>query len=245
MIVIPAIDIKDGKCVRLRQGKMDSSTIFNDDPPEQARKWEALGASRIHVVDLNGSVGGKPVNLDVVGKIAAAVPVPVQLGGGVRDRATAAVYLDMGVDRVIVGTMAAKEPEKARDLISEFPGRIAIGIDALRGWVAVQGWTESTSVKASDLAAQFDAHRPAAFIYTDIERDGMMQGPNVAATREFAESTSTPVILSGGVSALEDVRKALALEKFGIVGIIIGRALYDGKIDLKEAIALTEKRDAR
>ncbi|MEW6114254.1 MAG: 1-(5-phosphoribosyl)-5-[(5-phosphoribosylamino)methylideneamino]imidazole-4-carboxamide isomerase [Thermodesulfobacteriota bacterium] len=245
MIVIPAIDIKDGKCVRLRQGKMDSSTIFNDAPPEQARKWEALGASRIHVVDLNGSVGGKPVNLDVVGKIAAAVRVPVQLGGGVRDRATAAMYLDMGVDRLIVGTMAAKEPEKARDLLSEFPGRIAIGIDALRGWVAVQGWTESTSVKASDLAAQFDAHYPAAFIYTDIERDGMMQGPNIAATREFAESTSTPVILSGGVSALEDVRKALALEKFGIVGIIIGRALYDGKIDLREAIGLTEKPDAR
>jgi phosphoribosylformimino-5-aminoimidazole carboxamide ribotide isomerase len=224
---------------------MDSSTIFNDAPPEQARQWEALGASRIHVVDLNGSVGGKPVNLDVVGKIAAAVRVPVQLGGGVRDRATAAMYLDMGVDRLIVGTMAAKEPEKARDLLSEFPGRIAIGIDALRGWVAVQGWTESTSVRASDLAAQFDAHHPAAFIYTDIERDGMMQGPNIGATREFAESTSTPVILSGGVSALEDVRNALALENYGIVGIIIGRALYDGKIDLREAIALTEKRDAR
>jgi len=245
VILIPAIDIKDGKCVRLRQGKMDSSTIFSDAPPEQAKKWEALGAARIHVVDLDGSVGGTPVNLELVGKIAASVRIPVQLGGGVRDRATAAMCLDMGVDRLILGTMAAKEPERALELLSEFPGRIAIGIDARRGWVAVQGWTESTSMRASELAAQYDGRHPAAFIYTDIERDGMMQGPNIAATREFAESVSTPVILSGGVSALEDVRNALTLEQFGIVGIIIGRALYDGKIDLREAIALAEKRDAR
>ncbi|MGO9570750.1 MAG: 1-(5-phosphoribosyl)-5-[(5-phosphoribosylamino)methylideneamino]imidazole-4-carboxamide isomerase [Desulfomonilaceae bacterium] len=245
MIIVPAIDLKDGKCVRLRQGNMDTPTVFNEDPGAQARAWESLGAPRIHVVDLDGSVGGKPTNLQQIRDIVKEVRVPIQVGGGIRSDNTIRMYLDIGVGTVILGTVAAKNPELVLTYLSLFPGQVAIGIDARAGEVAVEGWTESAHVKASDLAARFDSASPSAFIYTDIERDGMMQGPNIEATKEFASKTSTPVILSGGMSTLSDVKKALPLEKDGVMGIIIGRALYEGTIDLKEAIDLAKKGNAR
>ena len=244
MIIIPAIDLKDGKCVRLRQGKMDSSTVFADDPATQARTWADMGAQRIHVVDLDGSVSGKPRNLSVVKQIAEAVSIPVQLGGGIRTADTIRLYLDMGVTTVILGTVAALEPEKTKDLISRFSGRVAVGIDPRSGWVAVEGWTESANVKATDLAPRFESSPPEAFIYTDIDRDGMIRGPNIGATREFANATSVPVILSGGVTSIDDVKNAFALESAGVMGIIIGRALYEGAIDFREAITLVEKKHA-
>jgi phosphoribosylformimino-5-aminoimidazole carboxamide ribotide isomerase len=245
MIIIPAIDLKDGKCVRLRQGRMDSSTIFNDDPAAQARLWEDMGASKIHVVDLDGSVGGKPINYNRIKEITSAVDVPVQLGGGIRSPEVIRAYLDIGINTAILGTIAAKEPEKVKEFISEFPGRLAIGIDARSGIVAVQGWIESAGMKATDLAARYADSPPASFIYTDIDRDGMMRGPNIEATEDFAQNTLVPVILSGGVSTLSDVERALALEKSGVVGIIIGRALYEGTIDLQEAIAIVGRGNAR
>jgi phosphoribosylformimino-5-aminoimidazole carboxamide ribotide isomerase len=219
---------------------MDSSTIFNEDPVAQALTWENSGASRIHLVDLDGSVGGSPANLKSIKGIVQKVRVPVQLGGGIRDVDTIRMYLDLGIATVILGTVAAKDPERVLDYLETFPKKVAIGIDARSGLVAVQGWTESTQVKATELAARFDASAPAAFIYTDIDRDGMMQGPNIDATREFARSVSTPVILSGGISSISDIEHALALEKDGVMGIITGRALYEGKIDLVTAIELAE-----
>jgi phosphoribosylformimino-5-aminoimidazole carboxamide ribotide isomerase len=240
MIIIPAIDLKEGKCVRLRQGRMDSSTIFNEDPAAQARLWEDSGASRIHVVDLDGSVGGTPINIKQIEQIVKAVHAPVQVGGGIRNIETIHMYLDSGVSTVILGTVAAKEPERTLDFLRILPGRIAIGIDARSGLVAVQGWTESGNISAVQLAEHLDSASPAAFIFTDIDRDGMMRGPNIQSTREFAASTKTPVILSGGVSSISDVEAILPLEKDGVMGIIIGRALYEGKIDLKTAVRLAE-----
>ncbi|HTY22991.1 MAG TPA: 1-(5-phosphoribosyl)-5-[(5-phosphoribosylamino)methylideneamino]imidazole-4-carboxamide isomerase [Desulfomonilaceae bacterium] len=245
MIIIPAIDIKEGRCVRLRQGRMDSSTIFNEDPSAQARVWESMGASRIHVVDLDGSIGGKPSNLRRIREITESVGVPVQLGGGIRGAEVIRMYLDIGVSTVILGTIAARDPERVKNLISEFPGRLAIGIDARSGIVAVEGWTESVGVRATELAAKFKNFPPVSFIYTDIDRDGMMRGPNIQATEEFARSTSVPVILSGGVTTLKDIENALAIEDQGVMGIIIGRALYEGTIDLREAIELAGKGNAR
>ncbi len=244
MIVIPAIDLKDGKCVRLRQGRMDSSTIFNEEPSAQARQWEDKGASRIHVVDLNGSVDGRPVNLHCIEDIVKTVDIPVQLGGGIRDAETVRSYLDIGISAVILGTVAVKEPDRVIDILKAFPDRVAIGIDAQSGYVAVEGWTESSDLKASQVAARFEELRPVSFIYTDIERDGMMKGPNLLATKDFACRTSVPVILSGGVSGRADLAAALPLEKDGVMGIIIGRALYEGALDLTEAIRMVETRDA-
>jgi phosphoribosylformimino-5-aminoimidazole carboxamide ribotide isomerase len=238
MIIIPAIDLKEGRCVRLRQGRMDSSTVFGEDPSEIARRWVQMGAERLHVVDLDGSVGGRPVNLSRIKDIVAAVGIPVQLGGGIRDRETIALYLEIGVETVILGTVAARNPEMVMDLIREFPGRIAVGIDAKGGMVAVEGWTESTNIQAVELAARYNEAAPARFIYTDIERDGMMRGPNIDSTKHFAQSTAVPVILSGGVSIPDDVERILPLAEDGVVGIIIGRALYEGSVDLKQAIAM-------
>ncbi len=240
MIIIPAVDLKEGKCVRLRQGRMDSSTVFNEDPAAQARSWENSGASRIHVVDLDGSVGGAPINLKQIEQIVNAVRVPVQVGGGIRNIETIRMYLDAGISTVILGTIAAREPDTVLEFLRQYPGRIAIGIDAKSGLVAVQGWTESANISAIQLAARLSAGAPAAFIYTDIDRDGMMRGPNIESTREFAMSTKIPVVLSGGVSSISDVELILPLEKDGVMGIIIGRALYEGKIDLKEAVRLAE-----
>ncbi len=245
MIIIPAIDLKDGKCVRLRQGRMDSSTIFNDDPAAQARLWEDMGASKIHVVDLDGSIGGKPTNYDKIKEITRAVDVPVQLGGGIRSSEVIRAYLDIGISTAILGTVAAKEPERVREFISEFPGKLAIGIDARSGMVAVEGWIESAGMKATDLAAIYADSPPVSFIYTDIDRDGMMRGPNIEATEDFARNTLVPVILSGGVTTLADVERVLSLEKSGVIGIIIGRALYEGTVDLQQAIAIVGSSNAR
>lgn len=219
---------------------MDSSTIFNDDPVAQARIWEQTGASRLHVVDLDGSVDGRPVNLPTIQRMVSSVKLPVQLGGGIRNSQTIRQYIECGVSTVIIGTMAAKQPELAIEVLSEFPGMVAIGIDAIAGMVAVQGWTKNTSLEAVELARKFDSYSPASFIYTDIERDGMMKGPNFAATGAFARSVKTQVILSGGVSTMDDVRKSLQLEKDGVSGIIIGRALYEGTIDPVAAIMIAE-----
>ncbi len=240
MIIIPAIDLKDGRCVRLRQGRMDSSTVFNEDPVAQARQWESLGASRIHVVDLDGSVEAIPANFQRIRQIAAAVRVPVQVGGGIREESTIRRYLDVGVSTLILGTLPAKDPDHTMQLLGTFPGKLAVGIDAREGQVAVEGWTQVTRMKATELAARFDKSGAAAFIYTDIERDGMMRGPNISATKAFARSVSTPVILSGGVSTLQDVKDSLPLAKDGVMGIIIGRALYERQIDLAVAIELTQ-----
>lgn len=240
MIIIPAIDLKDGKCVRLKQGEMNSSTVFNDNPADQARQWQAQGASRIHVVDLDGSVGGRPLNSQRIEEIVDAVDVPVQLGGGVRDEEAIRAYLDMGVDTVILGTVSARNPDKVVGFISDFPGKIAIAMDARNGMIAVEGWTETTSLTATGLAERLAPAGPVCFIYTDISRDGMMKGPNFEATRDFARAVDTEVILSGGVSTIDDVGNALPLAEVGVTGIIIGRALYDGRIDLREAVKLAE-----
>jgi phosphoribosylformimino-5-aminoimidazole carboxamide ribotide isomerase len=241
MIVIPAIDLQDGKCVRLRQGRFDAVTVFNPDPSSQARAWEDAGAARIHVVDLDGSASGSPVNRHAIESIVRCLSVPVQLGGGIRDRAGVKGYLDLGIHTVILGTLAAKNIGAATEIVEEYPGKIAVGIDARKGWVAVEGWQETTTLKATQLAAAFSRVQPSHFIYTDIEKDGMMQGPNIESTREFALSTPVPVVLSGGVSSLEDVRAVLGLDESGVAGMIIGRALYDGSLDLRAAIALAER----
>ncbi len=241
MKIIPAIDIKNGECVRLRQGDMDTSTVFNRNPADQARSWEAAGASRIHVVDLDGSIHGRPANLETIKELVAAVGVPVQLGGGIREEASVRLYLDIGVANVILGTIAAKAPDLVKSILERFPGRISIGIDARKGAVAVQGWTEETDRDAVELARLYEPFRPVSFVYTDIDKDGMMSGPNFESTAEFAGSVERPVILSGGVSSMTDVRRALDLEKDGVTGMIIGRALYEGAIDPAEAIRVAER----
>lgn len=238
MLIIPAIDLKDGKCVRLRQGDMANVTVFNEDPASQALQWQRLGASIIHVVDLDGSVAGRPRNLARLAEIADAVEIPVQVGGGIRNEETAHQYLETGIDIVVLGTLAVRQPEVARNLSAAHPGRIAIGIDARAGRVAVEGWTEATTLAASELAESLEAASPKWFIYTDIEKDGMMSGPNLDATRRFAAQTRIPVILSGGVSTMADVEQALALEEAGVCGMIIGRALYEKRIELPAAIAM-------
>ena len=232
----PAIDLKDGRCVRLLRGEMAQATVFNDDPAAQARAFEAAGFRWLHVVDLNGAFAGRPVNAAAVEAILAAIELPVQLGGGVRDEATARGWLDAGVRRVILGTLALRQPETAKRLCARFPGRIAIGIDARAGRVAVEGWAEQSDVTAVDLAKRFEDAGAAAVIYTDIERDGALGGPNVEATARLAEALSTPVIASGGVSSLADLEALRTIPRLD--GAIVGRALYDGRIDAKEALAL-------
>jgi phosphoribosylformimino-5-aminoimidazole carboxamide ribotide isomerase len=219
---------------------MDTADIFSDDPVRQAGKWQELGAARIHIVDLDGSVNGRPVNRDLIRRMIQAVQVPVQIGGGIRDRAVAQSYLDIGADCVIIGTAAVEDKEFTGKLLADFPGRVAIGIDAVDGIVSVRGWTQSGSVRATELAAEYDVLHPKWFIYTDIARDGMMRGPNIEATEAFARETDTPVILSGGISAYSDIEAALPLAEAGVAGIIIGRALYEEKIDLARAHELVK-----
>jgi phosphoribosylformimino-5-aminoimidazole carboxamide ribotide isomerase len=245
MIIIPAIDLKEGKCVRLRQGVMNSATIFGDDPAVMAQRWAGMGAARLHVVDLDGSVAGRPANLDCIRKLVEAADIPVQVGGGIRNADIIRQYLDVGVDTVILGTIAVRNPEQVKEYITAFPGRVAVGIDARAGRVAVQGWTEGTELQAAELASWFVECPPRWFIYTDIERDGMMQGPNIESTKLFAHSTPTPVILSGGVSTIADVERILPLEMDGVGAIIIGRALYEGAIDLQELLKVVGGWDAR
>lgn len=241
MIVIPAIDLKDGKCVRLEQGLMERDTVFNDDPGAQAKTWEDQGARLLHIVDLDGAFAGEPKNRSAIEAIVRAITIPTQLGGGIRDLATIETYLDLGIDRVIIGTAAQRNPELVLEACSRFPGRIVVGIDAKNGMVAIQGWAEVTDITAVDLAKKFEGFGVSAIIYTDISRDGMMQGPNIEATRALAESISIPVIASGGVSRIADIENLMAIESSGVTGVITGKAIYSGALNLAEAIALTSK----
>ncbi len=235
MILYPAIDLKDGHCVRLFKGEMATATVFNDDPAAQAAAFAAEGAEWLHLVDLNGAFAGKPVNGGAVEAILKAVRIPCQLGGGIRDMATIEAWLDKGLTRVILGTAAVENPQLVRQAARAFPGQVAVGIDARNGRVATKGWATETNVKVTELATAFEDAGVAAIVYTDIDRDGAMQGPNVKATAELAWATSIPVIASGGVSSLADL---VALKDSGapLNGAISGRALYDGKLDLGEAL---------
>lgn len=235
MILYPAIDLKDGQAVRLLRGEMDKATVFNDDPAAQARAFVRAGCEWLHLVDLNGAFAGEPVNAAAVESILAAIDIPAQLGGGIRDMATIEAWLDKGLARVILGTVAVENPDLVREAARAFPGRVAVGIDARDGRVATRGWAEETDVNATDLARSFEDAGVAAIIYTDINRDGAMAGPNVEATAALARAVSIPVIASGGVSRLADL---IALRDTGVIaGAISGRALYDGAIDLREALA--------
>jgi phosphoribosylformimino-5-aminoimidazole carboxamide ribotide isomerase len=234
MILYPAIDLKDGQCVRLLRGDMNAATVFGSDPAAQALAFQQAGCQWLHLVDLNGAFAGRPVNAEAVEAVLKAVSVPVQLGGGIRDIETIANWLDIGVSRVILGTAAVEDPDLVRHAAKAFPGQIAVGIDAKGGLVATRGWAEVTNVKATELARAFEDAGVAAIIYTDIDRDGAMQGPNVGATEALARAVRIPVIASGGVSSLDDLK---ALKATGVIaGAISGRALYDGAIDLAEAI---------
>lgn len=238
MILYPAIDLKDGSCVRLLRGDMDAATVFSTEPAEQAQRFEAAGFEWLHLVDLNGAFAGRPVNGDAVEKILAAVKLPVQLGGGIRNMATIEFWLDHGVRRVILGTVALKDPELVRVACQRYPGRIVVGIDARDGLVAVEGWARISQVRALDLALRFEDAGVAAIVYTDIDRDGALGGVNVEATADLAFALTTPVIASGGVASLADLEALRAVESAGIEGVICGRALYDGRIEPAAALAL-------
>jgi phosphoribosylformimino-5-aminoimidazole carboxamide ribotide isomerase len=240
MILYPAIDLKDGKCVRLIQGAMDSATVFNDSPADQARQFERLGFKWLHLVDLDGAVEGRAVNADAVEAILKKVAIPVQLGGGIRDMAAIERWLDRGVSRVILGTAAVKKPELVQQAGRAFPGRIAVGIDARAGIVAVEGWGQGSNLTAKDLALRVQDAGAATIIYTDIARDGTGLGLNIDETLELAESVQIPVIASGGVGGLDDIRALMTGEDGcdNVAGVIIGRALYDGRVDAGEALAL-------
>jgi phosphoribosylformimino-5-aminoimidazole carboxamide ribotide isomerase len=238
MIVIPAVDIKNGKCVRLSQGRMDAETVFSDDPAAMARKWDALGADLVHVIDLDGAIQKRPRNAEAIRDILTAVRAHVQVGGGIRDLKTIEDYLQMGVYRIIIGTEAVRNPQYVKEACRLFPGRIVVGIDARNGLVAIEGWTETTGTRAVDLALQLEDQGVAAINFTDIHRDGMQTGPNIEETRKLAETISIPVVASGGVSTLQDIRNLLPLEPLGVTGVITGKALYAGSLNLAEAISL-------
>jgi len=236
MLLIPAIDLKDGKCVRLRQGRMDDVTVFSDNPVVMAERWVAAGAQRLHIVDLNGAFAGKPVNAPVIREIAQAFPdLLIQIGGGIRTEETVDAYLEAGVQFVIIGTRAVKEPHFVEDLCLEYRGHIIVGLDAKDGKVAIEGWSKLSRHDVIDLAQIFERNGVEAIVYTDIGRDGMMEGVNVEATAKLARAISIPVIASGGVSTLDDIRALCEVADDGIMGAIIGRALYEGTIDLAAA----------
>ncbi len=238
MILFPAIDLKDGACVRLKLGEMDQATVFNDNPAAQALLFQTQGFKYLHIVDLNGAFAGKPVNASAVEDILKTVKMPVQLGGGIRDMATIETWLTKGITRVILGTVAVRDPALVRAACARFPGRIAVGIDAKGGKVAVEGWAETSELTAIDLSRRFENAGVAAIIYTDIERDGILKGLNLAATAELARSTRIPVIASGGLASIDDVKALLLPEHAMLEGAITGRALYDGRIDPGAALAL-------
>jgi len=236
MIIIPAIDLKGGRCVRLVRGEKNRETVYSNAPSQVARKWAAAGAEMIHVVDLDGAFEGKPQNTDAVASIIEAVDVPIELGGGLRTSADVDAVLDLGAARAIIGTRAAASPRWIARLCKRYPGRIAAGIDARNGMVAVEGWTETSTVRAADLARKMADLGVCAIIFTDIARDGMLTGPNIAATKALADEVDVPVIASGGVSSLDDIRE---LMETNVSGVIVGKALYTGALDLEEAIRLT------
>jgi phosphoribosylformimino-5-aminoimidazole carboxamide ribotide isomerase len=241
MIIIPAVDIKNGKCVRLLQGRIDAETVYSDHPEVVASKWSRLGAPLVHVVDLDGAFAKSPQNVKLIYNILRSVDVPIQLGGGIRDEETVSMYLEMGVKRVVIGSEAIKKSTFVKKLCKKYPEQIVVGIDARNGKVAIDGWTNTTRIKAIDLAKEFEDCGVTAINFTDIQRDGMQSGPNLEATRCLAEAISIPVVASGGISSIQDIKNLLPLEEVGVVGIIIGKALYSGGLDLKEALNLTLK----
>jgi phosphoribosylformimino-5-aminoimidazole carboxamide ribotide isomerase len=241
MILFPAIDLKDGQCVRLVQGDMDRATVFSDTPAEQAKVFECQGFEWLHLVDLNGAFEGKPVNGDAVEAILKTVSLPAQLGGGIRSMQQIEAWLDKGIARVILGTAALRDPQLVIDACKTWPGKIAVGVDAKDGYVAVEGWAEVSDIQALDLAKRFEDAGVAALIYTDISRDGAMQGMNVAGTAELANSVGIPVIASGGVTNLDDLHALKAANAPGIIGVISGRAIYDGRLDPAEALAVLKE----
>lgn len=242
MLIIPAIDLKDGQCVRLRQGLMDDSTVFSDDPVAMAARWVEAGCRRLHLVDLNGAFAGEPINGAVVTAIAAAYPdLPIQIGGGIRTLKTIEHYINAGVSYVIIGTKAVKEPEFVAEACAAFPGKVIVGLDARDGLVATDGWAEVSEVRATDLARRFESDGVAAIVYTDIARDGMMQGVNVEATVAMAQASSIPVIASGGITDIQDIRALMNVAHTGICGAITGRAIYEGTLDVADAQRLCDE----
>lgn len=234
--IYPAIDLKDGACVRLRRGDLSDATVFAEDPAEQARRWEEAGFEWLHVVDLNGAFAGRSVNEAAVLAILSSVSIPVQLGGGIRDLGSVERWLEAGVRRVILGSSAARDPALVREACRAFPGRICVGIDSRDGYVAVEGWAETTGMRALDLALAFEEAGAAAIVFTDISRDGMLSGLNLEATEDLAWALTTPVIASGGVAHVKDIMAVRARAEAGIAGVIVGRALYDGRITPAEAL---------
>ncbi len=241
MLVIPAIDLKEGRCVRLSQGRMDRESVYSVDPVQMAHHWKAKGAERLHVVDLNGAVTGKPVHRSLIEEMVHSVQIPVEVGGGIRDLETIESYLSSGVRWVILGTVALENPNLMREAIHRFPGRVILAVDARAGKVAIQGWMEVVSLEVNELVKRFEGMDLSAIIFTDIERDGKGTGVNLTSTQALAKITSIPVIASGGVSNVHEIEQLLKLEPPGVAGVIVGRALYTGQIDLAEAILAAKK----
>ena len=240
MIVIPAVDLKDGRCVRLSQGRMDQESVYSEHPIEMAKHWGSKGAARLHVVDLNGAVMGKPIHRSLIKEISQSVQIPIEVGGGIRDLATIEGYLSSGVRWVILGTAGFQNRALIEEACDRFPERVILGIDAKGGKVAIQGWKEVVSLEAADLARQFEGIGLSAIVFTDVERDGMGTGLNLQSTKNLARSTSIPVIASGGVSRIKDIEHILELEPNGVIGVIVGRGLYTGQVDLEAAIRLAK-----
>ena len=245
MIIIPAIDLKDGQCVRLRKGIMEDTTVFSNNPTEMASKWVAEGARRLHLVDLNGAFEGKPVNVDCVNEITRSFPdLPVQIGGGIRDLQTANAYIEAGISYLIIGTMAVTHPDFVEKLCDEFPNKIIVGLDANNGLVATDGWAKQTDIDVVELSKKYEQYGVSSIVYTDIARDGMMQGVNVEATANLAKKTSIPIIASGGITNLDDITALLKNTHHGIIGAITGRAIYEGQLDFNDAQTMSDIYDS-
>lgn len=245
MIIIPAIDLKDGQCVRLRKGIMEDTTVFSNNPAEMASKWVAEGARRLHLVDLNGAFEGKPINADCVNEITRSFPnLPVQIGGGIRDLQTANAYIEAGISYLIIGTMAVTNPDFVEKLCDEFPNKIIVGLDANNGLVATDGWAKQTDIDVVELSKKYEQYGVNSIVYTDIARDGMMQGVNVEATANLAKKTSIPIIASGGITNLDDIAALLKNAHHGIMGAITGRAIYEGQLDFNDAQTMSDIYDS-
>jgi phosphoribosylformimino-5-aminoimidazole carboxamide ribotide isomerase len=245
MIIIPAIDLKDGQCVRLRKGIMEDSTVFSNNPTEMASKWVAEGARRLHLVDLNGAFEGRPINADCVNDITKSFPnLPVQIGGGIRDLQTANAYIEAGISYLIIGTMAVTNPDFVEKLCVEFPDKIIVGLDANNGLVATDGWAKQTDIDVVELSKKYEQYGVSSIVYTDIARDGMMQGVNVEATANLAKKTSIPIIASGGITNLDDIAALLKNAHHGIMGAITGRAIYEGQLDFNDAQKMSDIYDS-
>lgn len=240
MLIIPAIDLRNGNCVRLVEGKLSNETIYSDDPAEMGRKWEAKGAQFIHLVDLDGAFAGEPKNTEAIKKILSAITIPAELGGGIRDMATIEMYLEMGINRVILGSIAVANPKLVEEACAKYGDRIVVGIDAKDGYVAVEGWDQTATRKALDLALEMKKLGVQRIIFTDIKRDGTLKGPNLESTRDMAEATGLKVTASGGVASLEDIAAVAKLEPYGVDSVITGKALYDGRIKLEEALKVVK-----